>query len=443
MADTSNLSSYLKDLADAIRTKKETTEQIPAANFDTEILSIQTNENLDDVLGEQTEIINQLSDILKTKTKSPATPDVFVQKEEPDVKNGVWLNSDKSFNKIDILTNYQETEEWQEAQKISDMSGINVSNMLTCNNTVYLITNSTIYSYDVKNNIVNAVISDLNIQQSFIYNDTIYYINSEYLSETSEYNHRIYKVEGISSSEIYTFTNGGGDIQRICVVEDLLYMFKQKKIYTYSFLTEEFNTINVTLEPPFSYFNSGNALYYNGYIYLMGNNNSSNATQSYKFDVNLQTLTKLTNVPYSCYGCVECLIGNKIYIMGSNNANAYKKFYIYDIETDTYEQQDDVVYEVYSGCGLYVDNTLLVYSNRNQYLQKLAFSTNLVYDENTVCIIDGNTYKTKLLNYDEAKISGDLLYKFDDVKYFDTTTGIDDSISTYYGDGEKWVKFKN
>ena len=42
MADTSNLSNYLKDVADAIRAKKGTTEQIPAANFDTEITSIQT-----------------------------------------------------------------------------------------------------------------------------------------------------------------------------------------------------------------------------------------------------------------------------------------------------------------------------------------------------------------------------------------------------------------
>lgn len=42
MADTSNLSNYLKDLADAIRGKKGTEEQIPAANFDTEILSIET-----------------------------------------------------------------------------------------------------------------------------------------------------------------------------------------------------------------------------------------------------------------------------------------------------------------------------------------------------------------------------------------------------------------
>lgn len=42
MADTSNLSQFLTDVADAIRTKKETTEEIPAADFDTEILSIST-----------------------------------------------------------------------------------------------------------------------------------------------------------------------------------------------------------------------------------------------------------------------------------------------------------------------------------------------------------------------------------------------------------------
>ena len=46
MADISNLSNYLKDVADAIRTKKETTGQIPAAEFDTEILSIETGSQI-------------------------------------------------------------------------------------------------------------------------------------------------------------------------------------------------------------------------------------------------------------------------------------------------------------------------------------------------------------------------------------------------------------
>ena len=49
MADTSNLTNFLGDIADAIRTKKETTEEIPAANFDTEILSIETGSGIGDV----------------------------------------------------------------------------------------------------------------------------------------------------------------------------------------------------------------------------------------------------------------------------------------------------------------------------------------------------------------------------------------------------------
>lgn len=43
MADISNLSNYLKDVADAIREKKGTQDPILAANFDTEIRNISTS----------------------------------------------------------------------------------------------------------------------------------------------------------------------------------------------------------------------------------------------------------------------------------------------------------------------------------------------------------------------------------------------------------------
>lgn len=58
MADTSNLSNFLEDVADAIRTKKETTEKIPAANFDTEILSIVGGIDTSDATATADDIIN-------------------------------------------------------------------------------------------------------------------------------------------------------------------------------------------------------------------------------------------------------------------------------------------------------------------------------------------------------------------------------------------------
>lgn len=42
MADTTNLTNFLEDVADTIRTKKGTQDLIPAANFDTEISGITT-----------------------------------------------------------------------------------------------------------------------------------------------------------------------------------------------------------------------------------------------------------------------------------------------------------------------------------------------------------------------------------------------------------------
>ena len=57
MADTSNLSNYLKDVADAIREKKGTEDQIPAANFDTEILSIESGMDTSDATALSSQIL--------------------------------------------------------------------------------------------------------------------------------------------------------------------------------------------------------------------------------------------------------------------------------------------------------------------------------------------------------------------------------------------------
>ena len=57
MADTSNLSNFLEDVANAIRTKKETTDKIPAEQFDQEILSIETGIDTSDATAIPNDIV--------------------------------------------------------------------------------------------------------------------------------------------------------------------------------------------------------------------------------------------------------------------------------------------------------------------------------------------------------------------------------------------------
>ena len=58
MANITNLEQFLTDVATAIRTKKETTGQIPAENFDSEILSIETGIDTSDANAVASDIIN-------------------------------------------------------------------------------------------------------------------------------------------------------------------------------------------------------------------------------------------------------------------------------------------------------------------------------------------------------------------------------------------------
>lgn len=118
MARIDNLTNFLTDVATAIRNKKGTEEQIPAANFDTEIASITTSENLDDVLQEQTELITELEETLKTKTGTSIVPNIFMQETEPNIKEGIWIQSNKQVDNIEVVDKILSNDgEWETVLK--------------------------------------------------------------------------------------------------------------------------------------------------------------------------------------------------------------------------------------------------------------------------------------------------------------------------------------
>ena len=444
MADTSNLSNYLKDVADAIRAKKGTEDAIPAANFDTEIASITTSENLDDVLQEQTELINELEEILKTKSKTSATINVFMQETEPDIKNGIWIQD--ASNMIDSIN-------------ISTLNGDNYTDITwdTSSQTItqyvymscFLLLNDDLYLLGGGNNANKFSKINLSTGEETVFEDLSFEVNDcgfctvgsdIYLFGGKNTQNRAIKYN-VLTKEMTSLTDiPYNSVDSFCAYYDgNIYIFGGSGDYTaaYKYSISE-NTYTQLTDITRGYNSNVSGCVYGNKVYLFGNGYNASRENCHKltiYDLSNNTSQSITMPDYlAASACVN--IGEFIYIIGNSfNIGTSPNLicYVYNITKNEFTKLDNLPKDTYYGIACCYKNKIYVGMTTSLYTGTLNL---LDYEGANKCnIIAGSMYKTKLLD--------NLSILLNDVVYMNNQSVILNTLPTYYGDGTQWIKIKN
>ena len=142
MADTTNLTNFLGDVADAIRAKKGTEDPIPAANFDTEIASIETGLDTSDATA-------TADDILNPKIAYGNNGKIIGNILTEDIPSGLSISNKSAISStnnyiLDYSSNYDIAMSASSANNITNLSlnnnvlnkDINISQIINSNTTL-------------------------------------------------------------------------------------------------------------------------------------------------------------------------------------------------------------------------------------------------------------------------------------------------------------------
>ena len=432
------------DIKQALINKGQSPTNI-LADYAQLIENIQTGEDLNDVLNIQDQKIAELEEALENKTAGEAKLNIYCQETEPSKKDGIWLQSNKTFDKVCVDTDIIADEEWLPASTYPSIPtsasqyGMN-GNMIGDGDYIYMFFYADSNSkFNIKTGTFTTIAS-----LAYVTADTV-----------------ICKKDGF----IYLFggSAGGSSYQRASKYDI------------------ENNTFTTLRDIPFKFYLGGGAIVGDN-IYLFGGNLD---TTAYSYNIETNTYTKLPNIPYSFKNGRCVAIDEKIYLIGSSGmANA---FYVYDTQTSSYSALTSLPIDITNEGAVTYNNTIYIIGNsfsgdtnkrcfkyntisktfteiqscfNNLSTPRVAitddkifaipsssssiYAMNLLvkeYEDNSILISQGvGDYNTQLIN---AGTSGKLNYYFHDVWHYTRENGLDKTIPTYYGDGTQWIKFKN
>ena len=327
MARTNNLTDFLTDVSSAIKQKTGDNTPIPASEFDTEILSIETGGNY------QSKTLN-----ITQNGNYNLLPD-----QEFDAISNVNISVSVS----PVLQNKTITENGSyTADQNYDGLGTVIVNVQgsTINNQDKEITANGTYTADEGYTGLGTVTVNVpqgeDLQEQLDAQDTIIQqLQDELANKTSgSAKPNIFMQETEPTTKNGIWLKGNYQVDNIAADENI-------------FASEEWNTTKMSSlkSIPYNFFN-GSAVIIGTNIYLFGgatdDSTRPNDTKAYKYDTLTDTYTKLTDIPYRHRRGSAVAVGTNVYLFGTDfNSSYYRYAYKYDTLTDTYTQLTNIPYD--------------------------------------------------------------------------------------------------
>lgn len=372
------------------------------------------------------------------KAGGAGKPNIFIQEDEPAIKDGIWFKKAKSnYNKLIVADAISAS--ISEKLLSKKISGFYWENTPVVDNEIYFFGRSSGETTSTKYNIVTG-------------------------EETAIASPSFWKCRPLVAigTDIYLFVGSGA-----------------MGFSVYNTLTDTYSTKNTT---PEWYYGGGNAVLYNNEIYLFGffgSNNLAKAyrynpedntwyslatppitvadsnntfltniigdnvyiyygTSAYKYDIINNTYTELTAVPVDTKLATSFVVNSTIYIVGGSSKS--NSCISYDISADTYTVLDDLINTVTYGGAAVINNTVYItgaVNNTTGNMLSLTFIS-VSFAPNSVVIHNGNTYSTALLTQ-PANTEGKLVTKFNNIYTTDNAGELITTEEKYYGNGTEWV----
>ena len=448
-------------------------------NLDTKLTRIENTVNImKNNLGlPENEVIENLA----TATNLHTLANIFIQEEEPEIKDGIWVKTDNSTHPYDVikidkdiilpgLWRYDSkqllVDEKQQNIILPNLSGSYHEHMLRAcviNNEVYLLTRAANTSDTTDLVKIDLNTGDITTVYTFGYNSSLnrgqIFTAKNYICITdSDYGFYLYDTNTSTLDYVNVQEKTGkSGIPRTRIG---CYSEYDNSIYVHGY---EYGIIRYNLDtkeclPVFT--NSISYRFDTDILIPLGQQILTIGPDSYLFDIptdqgasksNLRNIAQcqMINMPNDYIYAFSLKQGSSYYYGTLQSAVKIDKttLEVIDISADFVDASLDKML----GGIIFYDNAFYTFLGDNgtsdmktTYLLKKDCST-VNYDKNMLVImqapITSSALQTALWTY--PCLDGRMCQSFYDVFYYNKETGFNFTLPMYYGNGTEWIKFKN